>query len=556
MTLSRLAASPTPAGLADGLFSALDRLTGLTGWRRALAAFLFGCLATLALPPFNWFPLLVPALGGLILLLDAAVWGDGKRLRSGFAIGWWFGFGFLVTGLYWISNALLVPPASFAWMIPLALVGLPIALALFVGLVGLAYVRALALGGVMLGPLRVLVFAGLWTLAEYGRGHLFTGFPWNLLAYAWADLPLMQQPAALGGAYLLSLLTVFLAALPVALVRPVLMLPGEDAPLDPATSRLLAGGQALLLLAGWIGFGALRLFGAEPVLAGDRPLLRLVQPNIAQSLKWADAERAANFRKHLDLSARPYESGVPAAIIWPETATAFALEQSPAAIAEIARITPPGGIVITGTPRLTRFLDGRLTAWNSMVAYDGSGRLLGSFDKFHLVPFGEYVPFRTVLPIDKITPGAVDYSPGPGPQTLTLGSLPTVSPLICYEVIFPGEVMDRTNRAQWLLNLTNDGWYGYSTGPFQHFASSALRAVEEGVPMVRVANTGISGIVDPYGRVTVKADLETESVVDGRLPRAISAATTYSRMGDLVLLIGLFLAFVPLIFVRVRKLIP
>jgi apolipoprotein N-acyltransferase len=214
-------------------------------------------------------------------------------------------------------------------------------------------------------------------------------------------------------------------------------------------------------------------------------------------------------------------------------------------------VVPPGGVLITGAPRTDPAPLEARHVWNSLAVIDRAGTLVGTYDKFHLVPFGEYVPLRGVLPIDKITPGNVDFSAGPGPQTLVLPGLPAVGPLICYEVIFPAAVVDAAHRPAWLLNLTNDAWYGRSSGPYQHFAIARTRAVEEGLPLVRSANNGISGVVDPYGRVTAQLGLDAVGVLDAALPKPIEP-TLYARFGDLLYAAMLGAALLAVIALRRR----
>jgi apolipoprotein N-acyltransferase len=276
--------------------------------------------------------------------------------------------------------------------------------------------------------------------------------------------------------------------------------------------------------------GAWRLAGgADPVVPGVR--LRLVQPSIAQTLKWNPAEREANFRRQILLSTAPGAGPTPTTVIWSESAATFFLERDEPHRTALAAAVPPGGLLLTGAPRSDPPPQPGRHVWNSLVALDGTGRILATYDKFHLVPFGEYVPFRSILPIDSVAGGTIDYSAGPGPRTLSLPGLPPVGPLICYEAIFPGAVTDEAHRPAWLLNLTNDAWYGFTSGPFQHFAITRVRAVEEGLPMVRVANNGISGIIDAHGRVTARLSLDAVGFLDGALPVALPP-TLYARFGD------------------------
>lgn len=479
-------------------------------WRRAGLAALCGVAATGALPPLHLWPLLIPAFTGLLWLLRAET-----RPRNALWLGWCFGFGHFVTGLYWISNALLVPPGDFIWMIPFALVGLPIILAFYTGAIAWALVR-------FIPPDRLwsrwLGFGTLWLIGEAARAHLLTGFPWNLIATVWTDTPAPLQAVAYLGPYGLGAVTVLIgAALSLGWRR---------------------GGLVAVLGLGLLwGGGALRLEGA-PGREAVQPdvLLRLVQPSIPQSRKWDRSHLQANFEKYLALS-QPEPGQRLSAVIWGEAATGYPIEEVAPWRAAMAAQAPADGTIITGTNRYLRDADGRVTqAFNGMVAFDVDGSLRGAFDKFHLVPFGEYIPLKGVLPLRIVSQGADGYTPGPGPRTLRLPGLPPVAPLICYEVIFPDAVIDRADRPAWLLNLTNDGWYGVSTGPYQHLAATILRAVEEGLPLVRVANTGVSALIDGHGRVWNSLTLNEEAALTIPLPLPLDPPP-YSRWGDLITLL-------------------
>ena len=261
--------------------------------------------------------------------------------------------------------------------------------------------------------------------------------------------------------------------------------------------------------------------------------LRLVQAGIPQREKWRRDLRNRNLLRHHELSTENRPDWV-SHIIWPENAATFFLADDEPRRLALAQAVPRGGLLITGAPRRAV---GPLRIWNSAFAVDERGTVLAQYDKFHLVPFGEYAPFRKFLPVDKIAHGMTDYSAGSGPNTLHLPGLPPVSPLICYEVIFPGAVLDRADRPAWLLNLTNDAWYGKTAGPHQHMAISRVRAVEEGLPVVRAANTGISSVIDPYGRVLGSLPLDTTGTLDSRLPKPVKDPTAYGRYGDLPFLI-------------------
>lgn len=495
-------------------------VAGLSGWRRAALAVLLGVAATTALPPLHLLPALVVAFVGLVWLIDA-----GRSRRAAFAVGWWFGFGHFATGLYWFGHAMMTDPARFAWLIAPAIFGASAALAMFPA--------AAAVSARLIAPgvPRIVGLALAWVVAEWLRGRLFTGFPWNLIAYGWTVSDAMIQATALAGSYGLSFITVLAAAMPATLAgRPT------------GRRRWLPTSLAMaLIVVVWAG-GAWRLAGAGTSTV-DGVRLRLVQPNIAQHHKWQPELREALFKRHLQLSANAGADGV-THVIWPETAIPYFIADDPPRRRAIAAVVPPGGLVIAGALRQSPGETDSRKLWNSIHAFDAEGRVVGTYDKFHLVPFGEYVPFRQVLTFAKITYGAIDFSAGPGPRTLRLPGLPPVGPLICYEAIFPHQVVDREDRPKWLLNVTNDAWFGLSSGPYQHFASARVRAVEQGLPLVRAANTGISGVIDPYGRVTAKLGLGRAGALDAVLPTALIGPTTYSKWGD-----GMFLMLVVLITV-------
>ncbi len=488
---------------------------GLAGWRRYGMAALLGALAAAALSPVDLTPILVVSFTGLVWLAD----GTTSR-RSALLLGWSFGFGFFVAGLYWIAAALFVDIARFWWMVPLAVAGVPAGLAIFTALAQLAAYEAcerLRLGG----SARVLVLAVAWALAEYARGHVLTGFPWNLVGYAWAGafpgaLAVLQSTAVFG-IYGLSLLTVTAAALPARLG-------------DLGRGRAWAPLAALLLVAGAAAGGAWRLADASRAsVPGVR--LRLVQPSIPETLKNDPRALTANFQRLMGLSAAPGTAGI-SDLIWPEAAAPPLLERYPELRRRIAAAIPKGGLLLTGAERAEP-LQGwpPRHVWNSLLALDDTGAVIATYDKAHLVPFGEYVPLRGILPVERIVPGIGDFSRGAGPRTLDLPGLPPVSPLICYEVIFPGAVIDPAHRPGWLLNVTNDAWYGVSSGPFQHLAIARVRAIEEGLPLVRDANNGVSAVIDGYGRVLARLDLDAVGVLDEPLPEALSP-TPYEAVGN------------------------
>ena len=495
-----------PANRPTILVRLANGLSALSGWRRHALAMLLGAGATGAFAPLYLFPLLLPAFTGLLWLLDGV-----RRPREAFVLGWSFGFGHMATGLSWIGLAFLVDAEQFGALMPLAVGGIATGMAIFPAL----SVLALWCMG-MRGPARVVALAGVWLLVEWLRSWILTGFPWNLAGYVWSFSPEMMQVTALGGVWVLSFVTVMAAAAPAVL--------GVSA---RRGVRVFCAAVLSILLLIW-GVGAWRLaqapaVGAESV-EGVR--LRIVQASVDQALKWAPELRQQHIVNQLRLTLSPGFEKV-THVIWPETAVTFLLDNEPELRRFIARAVPPGGIMVTGAPRGTSS-----QVWNSLLALDSRGEIRALYDKHHLVPFGEYVPFRSVLPLGKLTAGRIDFSAGPGLASFELPGAPAASPLICYEVIFPGRVVPEGPRPSWLLNVTNDAWFGTSLGPYQHFASARMRAVEEGIPLVRAANTGISAVVDGYGRVINQLGLNEVGVLDVALPSPLADITWYARIGN------------------------
>jgi apolipoprotein N-acyltransferase len=434
-----------------------------------------------ALPPWHLFPLLVPGLCGAVWLMLRA-----PTRKQAFARGWWFGFGYFVLGLYWISYSLLVDAKQFAWMIPFSLTLIPAACAVYSGLVALLLHLSRRQGLAAL-----LCFALLWSGSEWLRGQLFSGFPWNPVAVtlAWSDA--LLQPAAYLRVWGLSALLLLWASMPLLI-----------------TSRR----RIVPLLSLWVGaglsvwaWGNMRV--SQPILAGEAIPVRMVQGNVPQSMKW-DEQRSWEFlQRYIRLSKGPgWEQQ--RIILWPETAVPFVAEPQAQWLFDLlAQAVPPGGVLITGVVRREG-----AEVWNSIIAVNAQGRVVAHYDKRHLVPFGEYIPFRWLLPIERIAPGMGDFSVGHAGGVLEVPGIPVARPLICYEAIFP-ELANQT-RGSWLLALTNDAWFGDSAGPYQHLAHARLRAVEQGIPLLRAANTGISAVVEPSGRVTQHLPIGQMGVLD------------------------------------------
>ncbi|WP_339858873.1 apolipoprotein N-acyltransferase [Thalassospira alkalitolerans] len=492
-------------------------LAGLSGWRRRFLWLVSGAVAVLALPPFFFLPALPVAFALLLWSLEGV-----KCNKGALSAGWWFGTGHFAAGFYWISYAFLVQPEVYGWMIPFALLGLGGGLAIFPMVAVWASWR---LTHGIIG--RAVMLATLWAVAEFLRGHILTGFPWNLLAHVWAIDPAPMQFASVVGVYGLSVVTGLFAMLPATVIAG-------------RAGRMTAIAGILIAVLLW-GGGAIRLamvgpLDVEATLADDLPIVQVVQPNILQREKWLPELQDQHFAKLLRLSRRPGDMD-PARkriVIWPETAATFFVEAQPVRRLQMASILGPDDILITGAPRTYPRDTDEFKVWNAVQVLDASGKIIASFDKFHLVPFGEYVPFRDWISLPKLTAGRTDFSFGDGPKTLDVGNIPSFSPLICYEVIFPGAVIDDAHQPDWLLNITNDGWFGKSAGPYQHLAAARFRSIEEGRPMVRAAYTGVSAMYDPYGRVLATLPLSGEGVLIHPLSEVYNHTTVYYLWRDIL----------------------
>ncbi|MGE3770703.1 MAG: apolipoprotein N-acyltransferase [Bdellovibrionales bacterium] len=502
-----------------------QKLFDLTTSHPCKTALICGLLSALALPPVGAWPVLFLTFPVFFFTLHHTPTTSVPK-RQGFWRGWLFAFGYHVAGLYWIANSMLVDAEKFWWAIPFAVAGLPAYFALYAGLMCAIFVLLINRYKMERGG-RVFVFAALWMLGEVARSRFLTGFEWNLLATVWDNTLPMLQIVSIFGVYGLSLLTILLALSPVLFASKQLQ------------ERMEA--RAILAFTLFCFLWGLSHLAYHPTQYTPGVQLRLVQPNIPQELKWDPAKRDQNFMDLLALSD-VHAALTPTHIIWPEAAAPFALNKAPEARLEIGLRAPTNGAVITGSLWRDDQPGDQKRYTNSLVAINAVGSIAGRYDKFHLVPFGEYFPLRDSLAalglnVTPIAAGSRDFSFGPGPQTLMVENAPPVSPLICYEVIFSGEVVDRNNPPQWILNLTNDAWFGTSSGPYQHFASARLRAIEEGLPVVRVANTGISGVIDSYGRITAATELNTRVVMDHGLPVPAAKQTPFSRHSHVLFLI-------------------
>jgi apolipoprotein N-acyltransferase len=511
--------------MIERLRHTLKAVSALESVPRNAVAFMFGVAGTMTLPPFFVFPLVLMAYGGLFLLVHKA-----PTRKRAFADGWWWGWGYYITGLYWFTIALTTDMAAFGWMIPFALFGVTAFIALYPALACLLFYSLPGKRGTIR---RIFVFSLVWTLVEFARGHLLTGFPWNIPGNSFAMSDTAIQLASVFGAYGLSFWAVLLGACIAAIA-------------DEKISYDRSVGFVLILWLGLVGglsYGEQRLKATESMDHQLRYepdiLLRLVQPNIAQPHKWEPAKQMEVLQKHIRLTQSSGLSRV-THVIWPETALPYVVRPNTPLLSMVGSALPEKSTLLTGALRI----EGEGKDWqifNSILEVNHNGTVLGSYDKSKLVPFGEFLPLRSFIPDAWLTPvGDRDFSRGQGVVNVKWSELPLARPMICYEVIFPewgGAATDNEHelqkqRPRWFLNVTNDAWFGLSSGPYQHFHMARMRAVEQGIPLVRVANTGISAVIDPYGRIESQLPLNKEGIIDAQLPKAIENTpyNTYNRI--------------------------
>ncbi len=513
------------------------------GWKRAAIALVAGALSALAMAPFNAWPVLFVTFPVAVWLIDGAGAGRLAGVPAAAMAGWWFGLGYFVPGLYWIGYAFLVDASTFAWLLPFAILGLPAYLALFTalgfGLARLIWTRDAS---------RVIALAASLTLSEWLRGHALTGFPWNAFGYALTEPLALAQTASLIGLWGLTFLAVAIFA------SPGVLIDGSSRGRKPWLAPVIA----LVTLAAMGVYGAVRL-SLHPTAMVANVKLRIMQPDLQQDVRFNYSAKAEVMKKYLTLSDRasgPQSTGVRDVniLIWPESAFPFFLTREADAMAQIADLLPKGTVLITGSVRAPDVPPGtRITrAYNSIYVIDHDGSVLSVYDKLHLVPFGEFLPFQDwmekigFVQLTKVQGG---FIPGRRRRTMEIPNAPRALPLICYEAIFPDDIAERGDRPGWIVNLTNDGWFGISTGPYQHLQQARLRAIEQGLPVVRAANTGISAVIDPLGRMVARLGLGLEGVLDSGLPSAIPP-TIYARAGDIPVAIIMASA---LIFVTRRR---
>ena len=484
-----------------------------------LLSFLSGWLAVAALPPWYAFPVLFVSFSLLLWLIDNCAT-KGMAFKSGY----YFGFAFFAFGLAWINNALLLDANAFGWLVPITFLASGFFFGLFIAIP--AWLSWYA----KKDWARYLAFTALFVVFEWIRSFFLTGFPWNLLGSTLAFSDILIQAAGLGGTYFLSLLVLLAAG------APFLYFNSKSKKRLKISVSIIA---VILVFLGGFGYFKIK---AHPHQASST-IIRLVQPAIPQSLKWNAAALSDNLEQYIKLSQLPGFDNVDF-IIWGETAFPYAIEQDIYHRQMLQYAIPPQGYLITGALRYEDIQDASYKVYNSLFVLNKSNKIIATYDKFHLVPFGEYIPLRKYLPewIRPVANAIGSFQAGKGPEIITIPEQPSLGGLICYEVIFPHQILDKNNRPQWIVNLTNDGWYGDSAGPHQHLVATRLRAVEEGITIARVAGSGISALISPLGTVLGQIPLHKQGILDIALPKEPQFSTTYSRLGNsLILLICSFL---------------
>ena len=507
----------------------LEFLRDVQGWQRTGLALIAGIAAALSMPPLDFWPLLFVAFPSVLFMLEGI---ERKFPLQSLFLGWCFGFGYFIVTLHWIGFAFFVDAEAYLWMMPFAVGGLATAMAVYWGLAFFC----VTLSG-RKGLPAALVFAVSLAAFEWLRGVLFTGFPWAAPGLASAGMGAVAQTASLWGMPALTLLIVLWA------VTWRFVLDIQSTRLHRVAALLIVASLPLC----WV-WGSYRLQNGI-VADVEGVTTRIVQPNISQDIKWRDENARAVFDQLLEMSARAPENGKQIThIVWPETAVSFLIDESVGAQAALAELLGGSKTLMTGALRrdVNTTGDGEADkVYNSVLTFDGSGTVVARYDKWRLVPGGEFLPFEWLLePLGfrKVVTVPGSFAAGPGPVSLAIPGAPDAGFGICYEAIFPDYFVDPQKRPGWLVNVTNDGWFGNSTGPYQHLAQAKLRTIEQGLPMVRAANTGISAVIDPYGRILSSLPLSAEGVIDAGLPQSLPP-TFFADYGELVFFSALLLLF-------------
>ncbi len=475
------------------------------------SALLCGMLLAMALPPFYqlWAAFASFSFGVYICSKKSKLWNLA-------AIGYWFGFGYFALGFYWIGNALLVDIERTGWLYPITLVLNGAVFGIF------AIFPFMLTKFSKLIFLKILLLASGWCLSEWFRGFFLTGFPWNPISSVLAFSPNLLQTLAWWGTYGLSLIAVIIFAWPALWLN------------KPNYKTFVFSLLAPIALAVMWEYGAFIISHRPKINHGKAIMVRLVQPSIPQSLKWDKESLEQNLKEYIDLS-HGLDSNHIDFTLWGETAVPYDLTYDVEQVRKIRQSAPRYGYLISGFVRYEP--DGsRYKPFNSFGVMNRKGTVVAVYDKSHLVPFGEYIPLRQYLPewIKPVTNTISEFGRGIKFETIKVDGYPEFAPLICYEIIFSDEVVRKDNKPKWAIVLTNDGWYGISSGPYQHLVAAQMRAVEEGISIVRSANSGISAVINPYGEVTAQIPLGERGFIDTMVKPDEARKTIFGICGNYI----------------------
>lgn len=492
-------------------------------------AFVLGLLSALAFPPAYLFVLFLLAFALSYIVADKL-----ESTKKVCLFGYWFGFAHFMAGFYWIANALLVDVAAFGWLYPITLLCIG-------GFFGLFAVPSFAVWQFLQNKnkwLKVFAFSYTWVLFEWIRSFLFTGFPWNMLGTVLAFSDTLIQTASIWGTYGLSFIVLIVAGCVYI----------------AATGRKFASLCVLSFIVVFITiFGLCRIQGYAYNESDIK--VRLVQPSISQNMKWNRDELENNFFEYVNLSKKSELNDVDF-VVWGETALPFDVEQVTEYKTYLKQAIPDSGYLITGVVRFG-IDSGFYKPYNSMYIINKNADVIQLYDKNHLVPFGEYIPFRKYLPawIRPIANNVADFATSEKLKNIKIKDYPVFGALICYEIIFPDNVVNKKEKPQWLVVLTNDGWYGKSSGPYQHLVAAQMRAIEEGITVVRSANSGISAVISPTGNILKQLDLHKKAYIDVALPENMSVDTIYTHIGGIgvICILSLVMLFLACFYVFITK---
>ncbi len=509
-------------------------------------AFLFGLISAISFAPISFLPAVIISVAGFFLLINNIH----TNIRI-FKIGFCYGFGYFLSGIYWVAISLLVDPLKFAWLIPFALIIIPSILSINFALMALFYRITINKTKIFLKkplPLyyQYLIFSILWLLCELVRFYIIGRFPWQMLGYSLISSENFSQIASIFGTLGLSWLVLLISSLPLLILSPQVKNHKIKINFHYKNNIIALITITTMIVASFV-YG---VFHQKSIIDIDyNQQIRLVQGNIKQTNKWVEDEKMKNLIKHIRISQKDSNPNL-SAIIWPETAIPFPIYPDSEIIEFLAPIIPEKGSLVSGAVRMEFNKNNEIEGlWNSVIAINKKLNL-SIYDKHHLVPFGEFVPFQKFIPfIQKITGGMMDFTPGKDNKIINLENNISFRPLICYEIIFFNDILDNF-KPSFIAHLTNDSWFGNSSGPYQHLDIARIRAIENGIMVARVANTGITAVIDPFGKIIDKINLNEEGKIDSPIIKAkfLTLYQQYQHLPFLVFISSLLIIATIIVF--------